>query len=177
MPVKYFYYYIPKLIIATGVLLLFLFGLTAGIVVASSATVKSVCAVLVSFLLVMFCFFVKDAIVPAVQNKAVLIVDENGITDVISWGLIKWSNIQAIEAVKVKSQGRSMYTFTEMHIVLKDVKQYDCYNNSWWIRSKVKFLQAYKGVDIVIDIDALKGKVNDVFNDINTSYLHFNNTK
>jgi len=177
MPIKYFYYYKPKVIFVTIGLLSMLIGLAIGIASTDVIFIKTICIVLFSVLLVVFYFLIVDGIIPTIQNKAVLIVDEHGITDVVSWGLIKWSNIQTIQPVKVTSHGKGNYSFTEMHIVLKDVGQYDYYNDSWWIRFKVKFLNFYKGMDIVMDIDALKGKASDVYNEINESYLYFERRK
>jgi hypothetical protein len=161
-------------IFGTIAIVAFLIGLAVCIVSDSGTFSRIFYTALFLMLSVMFYFLITDGIIPTIQNRAVMIVDENGITDVVSWGLIKWSNIQTIEPVKVRSQGKgNFYSFTEMHIVLKDVKQYDYYNESWWIRFKVGFLNIYKGVDIVMDIDALKGKANDVFNEVNESYLFF----
>lgn len=172
MQPKHFCYYKPKVFIATGFLLAVLSGLIVALIRSSHIGVIMVCTILFTFLGGMFIFLVKDGVVPAILNKPVLTVDENGITDIVSWDFIKWSNIQTMEAVKVTSNGRSAHSFTELHIVLKDLGQYEYYNRSRWIRFKVKFLNAYKGVDIVIDIDALNGKATDVFNDINACFKH-----
>ncbi len=177
MPVKYYYYYKPKVVFASVGLFAFLGGSITGMVSASDTGTSTICCIL-SIILSIVCFFlVTDGLIPAIQNKAVMIVDENGITDVISWGLIKWANIRTIDAVKAKSQGSGGYSFTELHIVLKDLNQYEYYNKSWWIRFKVKFLNFFKSVDIVMDIDALKGEASDVFREITERYLFFGDTE
>ena len=157
----------------------FIVGLIIGTLSASDFPIKIICISLLTVLLIASFFLITDGIVPAIQNKAVLIVDENGITDVVSWGLIKWSNIKDLKPAKVVSGDYGTYSFTEMRILLKDLDDYECYRNNWWIRLKVKWMKIYRGktAHVIMDIDALKGNAEDVFESINESYKYFTSAK
>ncbi|MCW3123284.1 MAG: hypothetical protein JWQ38_2776 [Flavipsychrobacter sp.] len=176
MKTKHFYYYIPKVILVSIIMLVILSGL--GYAISSTSDISTRIVVTSIFILVLLIsyFLVVDAIIPVLKKKAVLIIDDNGITDIISWGLIKWSNINELKAAEVESQNRgARYKFSEMRISLKDINDYECYATSRWIRIKIKWIKIYRGgnADIIIDIDALDGNVADVFNQINAYYNHY----
>jgi hypothetical protein len=165
MEAQRYYYHKPKVIFVSILMALFLFGFLALSVIFKQA----IFIIITLFLMPIAYFLIADGVVPTIKNRAVLIADENGLTDIISWGLIEWSNVKELKVVR----GVGHWTYhTEMYIFLKDLSNYQCYNQSWWIRFKVKFNKIYKGipVDIVMDIHALDGNANDVFKSINDMY-------
>jgi len=165
MEAQRYYYHKPKVIFATIFMALFLFGFLALSVIFKEA----IFIIITLFLIPIAYFLITDGVVPTIKNRAVLMADENGLTDIISWGLIEWSNVEELKAVR----GVGRYSnHIEMYIFLKNLSNYQYYNQSWWIRFKVKFNKIYKGipVDIVMDIDALEGNANDVFKSINDMY-------
>lgn len=180
MNAKYFYYHWPKAVFAASGLLAFIVGLAVGAYSTSDIVVRTICIVLLVVFSIVFYFLMQDCIVLIIQNKPVLIVDSKGIADVVSWGLIKWSNIKDLQVVEVRSQSNhASYRFKEMRIVLKELNDYDGYNNSRWIRFKMKFNRIYRGgtANIIIDIDALKGDVNEVFKSIEDSFVYFTSNR
>ena len=161
MAPKQYCYYRPKVFFVT----LFLVGAEGGLLwncvqPGDLGLVIKCCAVLLA---VPTYFCIVDAFLPAIRRKPVFFIDEHGVTDIISWGLIEWSNIAGVNSQEAKSKG---YTFTELLIDLKDKHAYAGYRHSWWRRFKMAYCRTMKGADIVIDIDALEGNVYTLFQSV-----------
>lgn len=116
--------------------------------------------------------FILDGLLPAIRNEPVCFLDDEGFTDIISWGLIRWDNIADLRLEEVESKG---YSFKVMLITLRDRYEYEGYRSSAWIRFKMRCIRILCGrsVDIRIDLDALDGNVDEVFDTIYKAYLHF----
>lgn len=168
MECKYFYYSKPLAYFAT-VLVGFM---DVVLVIACLAAGKSAIFLIVfaAVLGVTTFFFLKNALTLAVRHTAVLIADDKGLTDIISWGLIEWSNIASMNAAISKTNTTS---FKVLRIVLKDKDTYAEYNNSWWIRIKMAWCRVMNKADIVIDIDALEGGGEAVFTSLKESWEYY----
>ncbi len=168
MECKYFYYSKPLAYFAAVLLGL----MDAVLVIACLAAGKSAIVLIVfaAVLAVTTFFFVKNALTPAIRHTAVLIADDKGLTDIISWGLIEWSNIASMNAVSAKTNTTS---FKILRIVLKDKHTYAGYNNNWWIRIKMTWCRVMNKADIVIDIDALEGGGEGVFKSLQESRQYY----
>lgn len=169
METRYFYYSKGLVYFAMGLLgFAGALVLTAGLIGGGGVIFFACFAVLFGGLT---WFLLADAVKPAMRHVPVLIADEKGITDIISWGLIEWSNIASMNGVTAQT---STASFKQLRIALKDKHAYAGYNNSWWIRVKMKWCRVMNKADIVIDIDALDGGGEAAFRSLQESKQYYN---